>query len=99
MTNPKELSDARMESRNEVFSFHACLTGDCPHNHTDECFAEMFDQGYLRAQELHEAETKMLVEALQRVRYLVVGHAGNKNILDEIDPCLENYRSRGTKET
>lgn len=38
----------------ELISYHACISGDCPHDMSDECKKEMFQQGYRFALESKE---------------------------------------------
>jgi len=64
MSNPnwkKALDEDTEIFIKEVHTYHGCFTGDCPHEHQNDCYEEMLRHGA----QLPNARLLKLIEALE----------------------------------
>lgn len=53
------MTDDMKRKRDEIFSYHGCLTGACPHEKQAECFAAIFDEGVIAGREGYVTEASV----------------------------------------
>ena len=97
MTTPKDVMKKAEEYAIDHKDENCCFGNYCE-DHQAGPVIETFKAGYLKAMELHEAETKMLCEAIEKSIAIADDYA-DSGISKPIREALALYRSRGTKET
>ncbi len=62
MTKLEKLRD--QEAKSELFEYHGCLTGDCPHEATRGCLVELYKRGWDKRDAIAQDHTAKLVDLI-----------------------------------